>query len=300
MEAKENASSNSLSLACRFFETEANEELYVAASSASPKKLCAFLEQYRIAAFEGFLDPPKLDTGTLRLYLSASDGEPWLWGRFSFGFSTLEEQDRIWSAVDAIKHRLLYCHSVAVKNPLNGFFFKAFNQEISTQDVIDKRSSLLNFISFLLHMKPIIDRGIFSLISDAYLTQRSGVPFICNLFRKFGPDFGVNNSIPDIFTKSDAQEFYTQTPPRVQKLYTSELFEGLDLGFLLVSSRTRILDILGTFGRAPASLSLYFPFRADIAVMSAFLDNFKRSAVQVTQFPRIFRRPASFISISPE
>jgi hypothetical protein len=293
-----------LEVACKFFETSADEDLYVAVDKASPKKLTAFLECYRDIGCKGVLDPPQLESNTLRPYLISDDQSPWYWGNFSFGFSTFDDADRVWTAVDAIKHRLLYCHSVAVDFPLDVFFMRSLHRDISEQDVRDKRTNILNFFNFILHMKPLIERGVFSLVTDVRRLESTEhrSPLICDLFRKFGPSvpgFAYSGEFPRlVLSQSEIDEFYRQAPKLAQELWSGNRSNDGPWGesFLVESSLARILGILDTFARAPNSLSLYFPFRADIRAIAAFQENIRRSLPHNTQVPEVHDRDSRLLT----
>jgi hypothetical protein len=306
---KDQVSSNSLAVACQFFGTDASENLYAAASKASPKKLRRFLEHYGNAASKGVLDPPKLEPGALRPYLIADASEPWLWGNFSFGFSTFDDADRVWPAVDAIKHRLLYCHAVAVDDPLTIFFWRAGRGQISEQDVVEKRTNILNFINFLLHMKPMIERNVFSFVwEDHGSPSTKDTASIQDLFRKYAPGSAYHPELFPVpeFSNQEIDDFYQHAPKHYQTAFWRGPTSGLDangtqrstkdLGFLYTSSRTRMLGILDTFSRAPGRLSLYFPFRVDLSLMSAFLDNIRRSGSHEGQLPRVHDRDSRLLT----
>src|SRR5687767_8026941 len=61
--------------------------------------------------------PPVKPTGHLRPYLPI---ETWpMPGKPNTGYFVFDStEDDLWYTVDAIKHHLLYCHSVAIENPM--------------------------------------------------------------------------------------------------------------------------------------------------------------------------------------
>src|SRR5262245_11984632 len=59
-----------LDLPSRFFSSAPNEELFTSIRDASKTKLEGFLDAYREFASNGQLQPPQLDPGILRSYLS--------------------------------------------------------------------------------------------------------------------------------------------------------------------------------------------------------------------------------------
>src|SRR5580704_5208813 len=113
--------SNILELASAFFGTDQHEDLYAAFGDASPDRLEEFLVLYREFASDGRLKAPPLEEGELRPYLSTTSREyfaPWELGAFDLSNKAFGDANSLWRAVDQIKHRLLYCHSVAVEDPL--------------------------------------------------------------------------------------------------------------------------------------------------------------------------------------
>lgn len=110
-----------LELACNYFGCSPDQELYAAVRDASPATLSDFREAYHDFASRTRLKALALQPGMLRPYLRTEGRagfQPWLWGGFDLR-QILGEPNGVWRAVDQIKHRLLYCHSVAVDDPLD-------------------------------------------------------------------------------------------------------------------------------------------------------------------------------------
>jgi hypothetical protein len=109
---------NVLDFALARFAPSSEEDLYVAVRSATAAQLEKFLDDYAEFAATRTTHTPPLKSGELRPYFPAGDMPAWLQGRFTVDNHALTEEGGDWKAVDAIKHRLLYCHSVAFDDPM--------------------------------------------------------------------------------------------------------------------------------------------------------------------------------------
>src|SRR5207249_1368981 len=78
---------------------------------------------YRIFAKREEAAPPKLSPSTVRPYLPYVDKPDWAIGGLQLDYNTLQDDDAEWKIADAIKHRLLYCHSIALDDPLGHLLF---------------------------------------------------------------------------------------------------------------------------------------------------------------------------------
>src|SRR5712691_7665534 len=73
-----------LGLACDFFKSSPDQELYEAVRNASPTQLQEFLECYRVFGSQGRLKAPLLEPGMLRPYLRTDRTDTAYWALGSF------------------------------------------------------------------------------------------------------------------------------------------------------------------------------------------------------------------------
>jgi hypothetical protein len=125
--------------------------------------------------FEPARLPPQKQPGHLRPYLPIetlpTSGKP---NTGYFVFDSTE--DDLWSTVDAIKHHLLYCHSVAIENPMAVWMMDkggalTFSRAANLQKGIlgwQFNSSIImaQWLSFLTHVRPLIESGALIIVEE--------------------------------------------------------------------------------------------------------------------------------------
>jgi hypothetical protein len=115
--------------------------------------------------------PPRQSSSEIRPYVLANQRHrP---GSYA-SHSTWKEQSR-WEAVDAIKHRLLYCHSVAIENPMaiwmseSSFINPTYDSALRGGYLgwpHNAPSMLVGWLSFLLELRPAIESGAILIIEE--------------------------------------------------------------------------------------------------------------------------------------
>jgi hypothetical protein len=274
-----NSNPTILDLASRFFNSAPNEELFASIRDASTSKLEEFLDAYRQFASHGQLQAPPLDRSTLRPYLStdpSSNTAAWLRGAFDMGLWELSEEDTVWKIVDEIKHRLLYCHSIAVDDPFGRIILLATTQGLHPSDIDRHKRQLLNFVNLLIHLRPLIERHVLCFVSDeAYLKDgaKRATPF-WNLFYEFTRNATL---VPPI----DIMEFSARAPRDVVDLWEKHLASpgGRDLicEVLENAAQERISHSFRLEGPLGDRTCPYLPFKYDVQLLSAF-DKHMRSS----------------------
>jgi hypothetical protein len=268
-----------LQLACDFFSASPDEELYEAVQKSTCKRLNDFLEHYRKYAASALSNLPSLESGMLRPYLrtdtTTSGTAPWLWGAFGLGGNDMKEADSVWKAVDEIKHRLLYCHSVAVEDPFGIILALASSEVFHPKDLERHKAVLLNFINLLIHMRPLIERHVLCFVPPQYYAQRplQHAP-IEYLFNQFSKD---RRSLP----LPVIDEFLRRAPQDTREAWDSLLKSVLRKELLDTLRRLAISRVDATFSTmayAPDQLSAYFPFRYDIKLIALFQDRLRRAS----------------------
>jgi len=280
------ASGNVLDFALETFSANDEQDLYQVVKHASTERIGSTLDKYRTWASSGVVRAPLLAQGELRPYFVTSSGlVPWARGGIDIK-GGLQDQTAMWAAVDSIKHRLLYCHSVAIDDA-----FGELLDRTSRDETGDARDRLLNYINFLIHMAPLLRGNILCPVtSDLYL-DRSG--------DKSGSHWTtVKDRLSSelrtdvVWSRSSLAEFLREAPEDVRhtlelKLRDPDAATVLRQG-LFQNSCERVGRALAACANAPDRLTAYLPFRYDINVLSAFqgaVSDRDRSELSQLQFP---------------
>lgn len=278
------ASSNILELASGFFGTSEHEDLYAAFRDASRGRLEEFLDLYRKFASAGRLRAP-LEIGQLRPYLPTFRHgmyAPWELGAFQLDSLSFADGDGLWQAVDQIKHRLLYCHSVAIEDPLGSLLAVAASSGPSEFTIAEWRTRLLNFVQFLIHLEPLIAANILCFMSPrAYLPsdEQGRTPTLVALLQKYIDEGGVA-PVPVI------DEYLRRAPDEnakaaVRNLASMKISSGQTRleERIVAGSLFRIKNAFSAVLDAPAMLSPYLPFQYDVDLLGAFQNAVNSSVI---------------------
>ena len=269
---------NILDLACGFFSCDPDQALYQAVQRSSTETLRKFREAYRAFAEEERIEVPDLKKGELRPYIASPHWNgitpPWMHGGIPFYAEDFDNPDNVWAVVDAIKHRLLYCHSVSLDDPLANIAIT--NPFLEGDDIY--RARLANLASFLVHMRPLIERGIISFVPPT-------MPFVGPNAFKFGLSMGGNRpskSLPldsplmpllEDFLKSRAQEgfkfsfdeFLPSAPVNSQEWWNLQLKDETGQRHIqarmFLAAMSRIHGAFSPVLYAPGKFTLHFPFK---------------------------------------
>jgi hypothetical protein len=262
------ATDNVLDFALNAFSAPNEEGLYEVVQNASTEQIASVLEQYRTWAAQGIIRAPRLLKGELRPYFVTSSGfAAWAQGGLD-NRNGFKDQAAIWAAVDSIKHRLLYCHSVAIDDATGWLLYR---NELEKTD--DTRDRLLSYINFLLHMAPLLRHGILCPVtSELYLPDNdSAITSHWNHVR----DHLVTQLDDDTsWTQISIDEFRAIAPDDVQKYWAREFPTSSSQAFLqramFYNSCERVGRALAATANAPDKLTTYLPFRFDVEVLSAY------------------------------
>lgn len=255
------AHDNVLDFTLAHFGPLTEEELFEAVRSATAADLEKFPDAYTVFAATGTTHAPLLKAGELRPYFPAGDMPAWLQGRFSIDNHALKEEGGDWKAVDAVKHRLLYCHSVAFDDPMPGVVSLAAAQLRIPQPW---HNGLLNYINLLLHFRGLIRQHVVCPVAhESYLPGHNRPDYIA-----------LGEQIEATADKSkppDVDELLEAAPENVKEIWRENL-KHADGGILVKSASVvkaceRISHALAGVKNAPGRLSLYFPFRYDVHLL---------------------------------
>jgi len=255
------ARDNVLDFTLAHFGPSTEEELYGAVRSATAAELETFNEAYAEFAATGTTHAPLLKAGELRPYFPDCDMPAWLQGQFSIDNHALTEEGGDWKAVDAVKHRLLYCHSVAFDDPMPRVVSLAAVQLRIPQPW---HNGLLNYVNLLLHFKDLIRRHVVCPVAhESYLPGRNTPDYI-----------GLGERIEATADKSkpaDVDELLEAAPGNVKEIWREDLEhadgESLVKSVSVAKACERIGHALAGVKNAPGRLSLYFPFRYDVHLL---------------------------------
>ena len=148
---------NVLDFSLEYFAPANEPELYTAVSNAGESELERFLEEYRAFA--------TLSPSSIRPYIPYSFQPGWTVGGLQLDSDTLKDDGAEWKIADAVKHRLLYCHSIALDDPLGDLLALTTAQMRSNQGDSAKRA-LLRFVNLSLHFGALIRSHILCLLPN--------------------------------------------------------------------------------------------------------------------------------------
>jgi hypothetical protein len=255
------ANDNVLDFTLAHFSPTTEEELYEAVRSATAADLEKFLDAYGAFAATATTRAPLLRAGELRPYFPAGDMPDWMQGRFSINNYALTQEGGDWKAVDVVKHRLLYCHSVAFDDPMPDVVSLAMVQLRIPQPW---HNGLLNYINLLLHFRDLIRRHVVCPVShESYLPGHIRPDYVA-----LGDQIGAT---ADRTNPPDIDELFDAAPPDVQAIWRADLNHEsggkLAKTASVIKSCERISQALAGVKNAPGRLSLYFPFRYDVNLL---------------------------------
>jgi hypothetical protein len=252
---------NVLDFSLEHFGPASEPELYSAVNDAGVRELEGFLEAYRVFAGSGEGVFPRLSPSTVRPYLPYVYKPDWTVGGLQLDFDTLRTDDAEWRIADAIKHRLLYCHSIALDDPL-GHLLALTTAQIQMGQGDSGRRALLRFVNLLLHFGPLLRSHIVCLLPDRSYSAES-----VQRFRR-------RDELARVLEQStnyDPREYIDAAPEELRSdLKARELFDQTLLRRVATSlASSRIAIGLEAILDAPDKISLYLPFRADVEMLKS-------------------------------
>jgi hypothetical protein len=256
-----NVPDNVLDFALAHFGPLTEEDLYASVRSATAGDLERFLDAYSEFAALGTTRAPVLEPGELRPYFPASDMPPWLRGHFSVDNAALTMANGDWKAVEAIKHRLLYCHSVAFDDPMPSVVSLAAAQIRIPQP---EHNGLLNYINLLLHFRELIRKHVVCPVSHESYLPGHLMPDYVDLGEKL-------EAAADKSRLLEIDELMEAAPEDVRAIWREDLAHASKGALVketsIVVACERISSALAAVKNAPGRLSLYFPFRYDVRLL---------------------------------
>jgi hypothetical protein len=179
-----------------------------------------------------------------------------------------EPEDGDWHAVDAIKHRLLFCHSIAFDDPLGEIVSLAASQmRLGNQGDGGKRA-LLNYINLLLHFSELLRTHVVCVVPpEAYLPGHTAPTYV-------PLDANLQMDLQDWQQQLDFDEIMQAAPENVQVEWKTLLKEADGNALLqkvnFVRACERISSAIAGVSHAPRKLSLYLPFRYDVDLLKKY------------------------------
>jgi len=239
-------------------------DLYDAVRTATPAQMESVLNEYRSFASVRTVQAPLLSDGELRPYFTTeSDLAPWVNGAFNMWISTFINPEGIWQAVDAIKYRLLYCHSLAVDDPLGTMML--YYQDNT------RREPLLNYVNFLLHMGPLVRSHALCFVAPAGYFESVMQTIVRGGFESRLKEMLSGKSILQTL---DFREIMHKAPEEIQQRWKDLLHSTSGEETLREANYDaafkRIGKTIDAAVHAPGLLSVYLPFRYDIDLLSRY------------------------------
>jgi hypothetical protein len=281
-------SKNFLDIASEFFDCGPDQDLYIAIRDCPVTKLWEFQEAYRVSIVSGMLQVPSLKEGELRPYVASPKGagviSPWMRGSKSLDAKDFESEESVWAAIDAIKHRLLYCHSVALDNPFMGLLYDLD----CPMEVY--RTQLASFMSFLVHIRPLLEQGIVCFMPPD------------NPFMKL-PDTDHPRTSPLAPLLADfleeqaregflfpVEEIYRRAPVDVQERWTKGRWDKAEDFQLRLrwAFKDRINRAFAPLHATRKTLTPYLPFRCDLDIIATFQNRVQARAAEIQPALRAF------------
>lgn len=255
---------NVLDFLLEFFHCADELDLPGALSGADPEKLTELLDADFLKA--GWKFVPPLPEGHVRPFLETSgvfQEATWLRGGLPFNVHDLQDEDSAFKFVDSIKHRLLYCHSLAVDDTLREMASQAAAQKRLTRNGVPQGETgavaLANYAVVLLHMKELIREGVLHLVVRPSLIPTKAVTAEVDLHLK-----GAESE-----ARLDFAELLKAAPPEIASKLLNDLREGgvgeeLLRGVCADAAFGRLASAIGAAAGAGGRANLYLPFLYDV------------------------------------
>lgn len=272
--------SNVLDFALEAFSCASEADLYRAVEAAPRALTKAVLERYRTWASSGTQHFPDLWPGELRPYfVSVSNYANWAHGGLA-SLGRLHEQEEVWAFADSLKHRLLYCHSLATDDPMGWLLL----MDSETEDP-EIRARLLNYCNLLLHLAPLIRKGIlcFKPASEYLPPETDPALKWIDMMQLIDEADGLALIGADNVL-GWYEEVKAHAPDHVQEKWQSFMVsasgrEVLALGAVQAASE-RVGRSLAASLLAPAKLTTYLPFRFDVDLLVSYEKSIARQRRQ--------------------
>jgi hypothetical protein len=192
--------------------------------------------------------PAKAGDGELRPYVPvAGDRTRDAAHGLALRIQDFKHRERALMALDSLKHHLLYCHSVAVDDATGYMLFSATAPQASDDRFRAKRAELVNYLTFLAGIEPLVRSGVVVLVMDVPdpLDRQRLVPDKAALAAD--ADFSDLSG----FFRDHFDEAQKQGGPRFELVRQA----------MLVRAEQLLARGLQTAAAHPGDLDLYLPFR---------------------------------------
>lgn len=268
--------SNVLDFALRFFACTAEDDLYRAVSEADAERLDECLQAYRAFAARGVLHAPPLGEGELRPYFPTQGThlEAWARGGIDLDRRSLATEEKMWLAVDRLKHRLLYCHSVAVDDPLPELLSLAVAQARLGNQGHSGMDALQNYVSLLLHMRELLRNHVLCLLSSWIYVTELRAALLQKPSNLIGPDAYEQTEPAVLDTGLDemAQVADEDVRRHWADFQRSESGRAFLRKLAFEDASRRIHLAFDAVNDTDGKVSAYLPFRFDVDLLARFTE----------------------------
>ncbi len=191
-----------------------------------------------------WIEPPRGD-GELRPYLpiTYTGYADWVTSGIPLSAYSFKSIENVWEAIDNLKHRLFYCHSIAIDDPGSHIIdiIKIYAGNDNFKDQLqDQKRQLINYLSFLIEIKSLVESGVVTLIPEKYASSRG--------YFKSDRDERLEANL-DL---SDCQEFIERR--------TKRSIDKLTRTVLVRSAERTLLDIAATNEKLKEGVHFYLPY----------------------------------------
>lgn len=273
---------NVLDFLLEFYGCAAEEDIVRALPESDDTTLEQLLQAYQAFASSSWQSMDLVPPGELRPFIETSsvdDAPEWARGAFAFGLHQLESEESSWQLVDHIKHRLLYCHSVALDDPLWELASLAAAQDrLHKSGVTQGRSgsqALRNYANLLLHLKDLLRKQIVcpivtpNLLADGHRSRQWRPEVVAALASVLDNDAHR--------ARIDFGELKRAAPARARDHIDAELNAGATGEQLLRDTyagiaQQRLATSISSAIESQGRTTLYLPFRYDVASLSICFD----------------------------
>jgi hypothetical protein len=266
-QAAKSSANNILDFTLAHFAPSKEEDLYEAVRCATSVDLDNFAGAYGDFASRGTTHAPPLQEGELRPYFPSWGQAEWTHGGFTLNYDALKLEGGDWAAADAIKQRLLYCHSVAFDDPMGQMVTLAAAQMRLKNQGDSGMQALLNYVNLLLHFSELLRSHVVCTVSPENYLPAHTVPRTVSLNQEMQASL-ENSELPEI------DELMQAAPEDIQALWRRQMSEPNGTKLLKEVSFgvacERISAAIEGVSAAQGRLSLYLPFRYDVDLLKRY------------------------------
>lgn len=150
-------------------------ELIIAAEKASISQLINISEEYSRIIESTTLENYQIQKNSGDLIPFITDGlnnyRDWLVGGLGFSPESFDNILGVWKIIDRLKHRLLYCHAVAIDGSIGDHIILPLKFILTKKDNISKlyHTKFVNFLNLIVSIKPLIESDVVNIVPSNFV-----------------------------------------------------------------------------------------------------------------------------------